>query len=549
METRKVGIGGLAVSRLVGSLAILLGCAIGAYAFIPDPPSLMAPEEASILQPTTVQVSWSWAPGATGYRLQVSTAENFATTVFDESGIADQGQEGTSHTVPGLANNTTYYWRALSESGEGPSSWTDPFTFTTIIDAPALSSPANGAADRPVTLTLNWGAVDGADSYSVLVSTAADFSSTVFIQNSTVTTSQAVTNLDNSTSYHWKVHATSDAGNGDTWSSAWSFTTIVAPPDAPALLTPADNATDQPVSQSFTWSAGTRAESYTIQVSDESGFSTTVTSQGGITATTASIDALANSTQYFWRVRSDNPGGDAWSSVRSFTTILAPPAAPSLSSPANGATDQPLSLSLTWNSSATAETYILSVSTVQDFSSTIQQQNGLSETTAPVTVPFIQTTYFWRVKATNAGGTGSWTSTWSFTTIPAPPSRPSLVQPVNNDANQSTTPTLLWYKRFAALSYGVQVSKSATFSTLEVSQSGITDTVLSVGPIANNTKYYWRVNAVNTGGTGLWALTWNFTVPNTPAAVTLSTPTNGDGNVAADLSLSWQASARPPLIV
>jgi hypothetical protein len=57
----------------------------------------------------------------------------------------------------------------------------------------------------------------------------------------------------------------------------------------------------------------------------------------------------------------------------------------------------------------------------------------------------------------------------------------------------------------------LQVSADATFATLAFDDSTLTDTLRVVGPLTTTTKYYWRVNAKNLGGTSAWSEVWNFT--------------------------------------
>ncbi|MEX2054641.1 MAG: T9SS type A sorting domain-containing protein, partial [Candidatus Andersenbacteria bacterium] len=120
------------------------------------------------------------------------------------------------------------------------------------------------------------------------------------------------------------------------------------------------------------------------------------------------------------------------------------------------------------------------------------------------------TLYYWRVNATNAGGTSSYSSTWSFTTIVAAPAAPTLASPSNGATGVSTSPTLSWNASTGATSYRLQVSTSSGFSQLVVDQSGITGTSYPVSGLANNTLYYWRVNATNAGGTSSYSTTWSF---------------------------------------
>ena len=98
-----------------------------------------------------------------------------------------------------------------------------------------------------------------------------------------------------------------------------------------------------------------------------------------------------------------------------------PPAAPALSSPADGAVDVALAPTLAWIAwiaSAGATNYRLQVSTGSAFSSTIFDQSGISATSAGVTGLSAGTQYFWRVSATNAGGSSAFSAPFGFTTAP-----------------------------------------------------------------------------------------------------------------------------------
>ena len=68
-----------------------------------------------------------------------------------------------------------------------------------------------------------------------------------------------------------------------------------------------------------------------------------------------------------------------------------------------------------------------------------------------------------------------------------------------------------WNASAGATSYGLQVSANSNFSPLVVDQSGITGTSYSASGLANNTVYYWHVNATNAGSTSSYSSTWSFT--------------------------------------
>ncbi|SFU79375.1 Por secretion system C-terminal sorting domain-containing protein [Pontibacter akesuensis] len=101
-------------------------------------------------------------------------------------------------------------------------------------------------------------------------------------------------------------------------------------------------------------------------------------------------------------------------------TEITAPQAPLLASPQHASTGVALSPTLMWNAADGAASYQAQVSTSSGFSSLAFDQANLSSTSAYVSDLSANTTYYWRVRASNAAGTSSWSATWSFTTAPAP---------------------------------------------------------------------------------------------------------------------------------
>ncbi len=93
------------------------------------------------------------------------------------------------------------------------------------------------------------------------------------------------------------------------------------------------------------------------------------------------------------------------------------PGTPTLSLPADGATDQPMTTTLTWSTVSTATTYHIQVSSSSTFSSFIAEDSSLTAATATVHWLVDSTTYYWRARAKNAAGVSNWTDPWHFTVI------------------------------------------------------------------------------------------------------------------------------------
>jgi len=185
--------------------------------------------------------------------------------------------------------------------------------------------------------------------------------------------------------------------------------------------------------------AGAAAQ-YTINVGNVQGFSDPVTlsvsGQPDDTTATFSTNPVTppgSSTLTIGLTDFAAPGtypiqitGTSGAIVRSTTVQLiianAVPVPPALSSPSNGAVNQPLRPTFAWSPSPQAATYDIQVATDAGFSNVVASASGLTGTSfQPASDLAIGTLHYWRVRSTSACGTGAYSSAFSFTTrvIPA----------------------------------------------------------------------------------------------------------------------------------
>jgi len=80
------------------------------------------------------------------------------------------------------------------------------------------------------------------------------------------------------------------------------------------------------------------------------------------------------------------------------------------------AAGQPTTVTLSWNSSAQAQSYGGQLSTSSTFASTIFLNTGLTTFNTVAAGLVINTIYYWRVNASNAIGTSAWTASRRFNT-------------------------------------------------------------------------------------------------------------------------------------
>jgi hypothetical protein len=513
----------------------------------PSVPVLVSPANNSVDIPLSVTLDWGDIAGAKMYRVQVATDSAFSNVIKDTNGVLTSQflvQPGT------LSTGTAYYWRTNATNEGGITAYSAAFKFTTVPAppaAPVLVTPSNGQINVSVTPTLDWNDVSGAVTYRVQVATDAGFSSIVK-DSSGLTASQfsiAAGVLGGNTQYYWRVNGTNTGGTG-VYSPAFSFTTVPAPPAVPVLVTPSNGATDVSLTPLMDWNNVASASSYRIQIASDAAFTTLIKDTSGILTSQYQVlpGALSVNTVYYWRVSASNPGGSsALSSAFSFTTVPNAPAAPSLLAPANNAVNISVNPSFDW-SDVTAvidgsgksgsgkeedavTTYRLQISADSNFTTMFKDTSGLgaSQYTLTGTPLANNTKYYWRVSATNAGGTSVFTSRFTFTTVPSAPGVPVLTSPANNASGVPLTPLFDWNDVSGASSYRIQISTDSSFITTLKDTSGVLSSQYQAagGLLAVNTRYYWRVNATNAGGTSAFAGRFTFTTsPPPPAQVTFT---------------------------
>lgn len=290
--------------------------------------SLISPGSGAIGVSTTPTLTWeaSFSVETPSYTIQVSTDPGFLTFAINQSGTA------TTSFTPGSALNagTLYYWQVLAVRSSGTVLATGaPWSFTTVSATPApftMIAPANTSTGLSLTPTFSWNTSAGAASYTLQVATDSGFSNLVINQAGIAVTSfTPTTPLTASTAYFWKVLAVST--NSMTATGApWAFTTGSAPSNTVILTAPTSGATGTSRTPTFTWSStGVTPASYTLQVSTDPAFGTSVINQSGISSTSStSSTTLAATTLYNWRVQSFDSGNTLLATSSSFTFTTGP---------------------------------------------------------------------------------------------------------------------------------------------------------------------------------------------------------------------------------
>ncbi|MFN7933200.1 MAG: DUF4091 domain-containing protein [Bryobacteraceae bacterium] len=120
---------------------------------------------------------------------------------------------------------------------------------------------------------------------------------------------------------------------------------------------------------------------------------------------------------------------------------------------------------------------------------------------------------------------------------PSAPSAPVMLSPANGSTT-STTPALTWSASTGATSYKVYLGTATTPALAGT----VTGTSFSPSTLLDGTAYYWRVEAVNNGGTTsspTWSFQTQIPLPSVPLNVS---PSNGTTVSNLTPALQWAPS-------
>ncbi|TAK56507.1 MAG: hypothetical protein EPO24_11175 [Bacteroidetes bacterium] len=193
------------------------------------------------------------------------------------------------------------------------------------------------------------------------------------------------------------------------------LTPVMQVPPVPVLVTPLDSATNEPVQLMFSWSPTDETKLYHLQISSDSLFTSLIVNDSTVTDTSMVVDSLEHDMLYYWRVRAINSvGGGEYSSIRTFRTVIEPPQTPLHEFPPNDSIWQEHAVTLRWHASPSSEFYGVQVSTDSLFSSPLIDSQSVVDTFFTIVALQNDTTYYWRIRASNIGGASEYSVAWSF---------------------------------------------------------------------------------------------------------------------------------------
>ncbi len=514
-------------------------------------PVLASPSNKSKNIALATTFKWKPISGTSFYQIQISLDSLFGRLVFDSSFIKD-----TSKQVTGLLNDSTYYWRVRGFSAKdttiiATSNWSKFFSFTTVPPVPSvpvLLTPIDSMDQVSLSCTFIWNQCDRSQSYMLQLARNTLFDSTSRMKQYTLNTpdtSKPVTGLSYDTLYYWRVKASNTGGSSD-WSKTFLFRTLDKPPKAPITISPNfESNMSSPVT--LVWHKTDSALTYQVQLSTAKTFDSTASGFVNVLTadTTRIIKNLADSTQYYWRVRGKNLGGfGAWSTICTFMTKPPVPTnQPVLLSPVDSSIHIVSPVVFRWIRPRGATSCRLMYSTDSTF--TLITPKVISYSKADTSKPLSLSPnvyYYWRVKGINGGGEGPWSDAFRFKTAPTkPPTRVVLVSPINKAIQVSVSPSFVWRTTYSAESYQLQLSLNSLFDSTAAGFINVltSDTTQKITGLAEATRYCWRARAINFVGAGQWSLVRLFTTGSLLRAPVLSSPPNDTNDLYLPITLNW----------
>ena len=346
------------------------------------------------------------------------------------------------------------------------------------------------------------------------------------------------------TLYHYRVVATN--ANGTTNGADMTFTTLWPPPPVITLAATAIGTT------TATLNGTVHAQGVSTTVSFEWGTDTSYgnTIPGNLTpisfdfpfAENAVLTGLANNTTYHFRIVATNVNGTSYGDDMTFSTGAgAAPTAFTNATTGIGTTTATLNGTVNANNAATIVTFEYGLDTGYGSTALASQSPVLGSTNTAVSVTPTEflpnTTYHYRVTATNINGTTNGAD-MTFTTLPqTPTANTDAASPVgtttatlNGTVNANGASTTVTFQ------YGIDTSYGTTVTAAQSPVTGSIDTAVSaaISGLTNGVTYHFRVVAVNAGGTTYGADMTFTTGATAPTAITDAA--SGIGTTSATLN-------------
>jgi trimeric autotransporter adhesin len=447
---------------------------------------MISPASGATLSGSSVTFTWSAGSGAVAYWLDVGSAQGQGNIFGQNVGLA------TSQTVNGIpTDGSTVYVKLWTLLGGAWQSNDYTYTAGGVNNKAVMTSPASGSTLSGAIVTFTWSAASGAAAYWLDVGSASG-QGNIFGQNVGLATSQTVNGLptDGSTVYVklWTLL-------GGTWqSSDYTYKGGGANTKA-VMLIPSSATTLSGASVTFTWSAGSGAVAYWLDIGSAQGQGN-IYGQNVALATSQTVNGIPTdgSTVY---VRLWTLLGGTWQfndytykagGANTKAVMLIPAPATALGGG---------SATFTWSAATGAAAYWLDVGSAQGQGNIFGQNVALATSQTVTGIPADGSTVYVRL----------WTlsgSTWQsndYTYKASGGTKAVMTAPALSSVLSGSNVTFTWSAAGGATSYWLDVGTVAGGFNLYTQGEGLSTSQAVTGlPTGGGTIYVRLWSAIN----GIW---------------------------------------------
>ena len=292
-----------------------------------------------------------------------------------------------------------------------------------VPGTPASPFPADGAANQPLLLDLDWADAARAATYDVYLGVLPPPIQPLPLLGSAVNSRMLGARLMCGTHYYWQVAAKNDCG--ETRGPVWDFTTVCCLPGTPASPSPADGAANQPLLRTLDWADAAHATSYDVYLGVLPPPILPLPYLGTASGSRMPDVQLLCGAHYYWQVVAKSSCGETPGPVWDFTTVCCLPAAPTGPTPAAGATNRSLDVDLNWADADRATSYDVHFGT----SASPPLVGNAASSAWPLPPLSANTRYYWKIVSRNTCGDAPG-PVWTFTTRAAVVPRKAVQLPL-----------------------------------------------------------------------------------------------------------------------
>jgi len=266
-----------------------------------------APTTLAATAVSSTQINLTWVDASTnetGFQIERSLTTGTGFTL-----VTTTAANAVSFSNAGLTAGTKYFYRIRAINAGGNSAYTAEANATTVVAPPAAPTTLAATAASSTQINLTW--VDASTNetgFQIERSLTAGTGFTLVTNMPANSVSFSNTGLTAGTKYFYRIRAI-NAGGNSAYTAEANATTTVAPPAAPTTLAATAASSTQ---INLTWvDASTNETGFQIERSLTAGSGFALITTTSANAVSFSNTGLTAGTQYFYRIRAINAGGNS----------------------------------------------------------------------------------------------------------------------------------------------------------------------------------------------------------------------------------------------